>query len=201
MSYAQIREKVRLLIEGDEIGNTFSTDTLDLLISMAESRVYRKLRADTMYVSSSALNAVSNLLDIPADLLELEKVVIGGKQVEITDLWRVDQHISNSDGASDTIYCAQQGATLKFWPAIDDTTDVYLYYFGKPAALALGENTTYTAYPEVFLFASVAEASPFLGEDSRAPMWEAKFAQALQDAMSNERWKAYGGSSLRVRNR
>ena len=201
MSYAQVREKVRLLIEGDEIGNTFSTDTLDLLISMAESRVYRKLRADTMYVSSSALNAVSNLLDIPADLLELEKVVIGGKQVEITDLWRVDQHISNSDGASNTIYCARQGATLKFWPAIDDTTDVYLYYFGKPAALALGENTTYTRYPELFLFASVAEASPFLGEDSRAPMWEAKYAKAIGEANADNRWRAYSGSPLRIRNR
>lgn len=201
MSYAQIREKVRLLIEGDEIGTTFSTDTLDLLISMAESRVYRKLRSDTMYVASAALNATSNVLAMPADLLELEKVVIGGKQVEVTDLWRLDQHVSNSDTSTDTIYCARQGDSLKFWPAISDTTDVYLYYYGKPAALALGENSTYTRYPEVFLFASVAEASPFLGEDSRAPMWEAKFAQALQDAMSNERWKAYSGSQLRVRNR
>ena len=201
MSYAQVREKVRLLIEGDEVGTTFSTDTLDLLISMAESRVYRKLRSDTMYVASAALNATSNVLALPSDLLELDRVLIGGKPVEVTDLWRIDQLAYNGASAGDTVYCARSGDNLVFWPAIDDTTDVYLYYYGRPAALSLGENSTYTRYPEVFLFGSVAEASPFLGEDSRAPMWEAKFAQAMQDAMTNERWRTYSGSQLRVRNR
>ena len=201
MSYAQVREKVRLLVEGDDIGTTFSTDTLDLIISMAENRVYRNLRSDTMHVASAALNATSNVLAIPADLMELQRIVVGGKDVELTDMWRVQQLIDGGSGGSDTLYAAQRGPDFVFYPAIDDTTDIYLYYYGKPSALALGENTTYTRYPELFLYAAVAEASPYLGEDSRAPMWEAKFAQALQDANANERWRAYGGTQLRIRNR
>jgi hypothetical protein len=201
MSYAQVREKVRLLIEGDDIGSTFSTDTLDLIISMAEGRVYRNLRADTMYVASAALNATSNVLAIPAGLMELDRIVVGGKDVELTDMWRVQQLIDGGSSQSDTLYAAQRGPELLFYPSISNSTSIYLYYYGKPTALALGENTTYLRYPELFLYAAVAEASPYLGEDSRAPMWEAKYAQALQDANANERWRAYGGTSLRIRNR
>ena len=40
-SYADFREKVRILIEGDEIGETFSTTTLDLIIGLAEQRIGR----------------------------------------------------------------------------------------------------------------------------------------------------------------
>jgi hypothetical protein len=201
MSYAQVREKVRLLVEGDDIGSTFSTDTLDLIISMAEGRVYRNLRADTMYIASAALNATSNVLDIPSDLMQLDRIVVDGKDVELTDMWRVQQLIDGNATNNDTIYAAQRGPEFTFWPEVSDTTDIYLYYYGKPSALALGENTTYLRYPELFLYAAVAEASPYLGEDSRAPMWEAKYAQALQDANTNERWRAFGGTPLRIRSR
>jgi hypothetical protein len=200
-TYAQIRERVRLLIEGDEIGTTFSTDTLDLLISMGENRVYRNLKASTMYTVSSALNATSNVLAIPSAVLNLEKVIIDGKEVEVTDLWRVNAHIDNNDTAADTIYCAQRGDNLVFWPAISDTTDVYLYYYAKPTALATSVNSTYERYPELFLYAAVSESAPFLGEDNRIPIWEGRYMVALNDADRLERWRAYSGSQLRIRSR
>jgi hypothetical protein len=200
-SYAQVRERVRLLIEGDEIGVTFSTSTLDLLISMGENRVYRNLKSSTMYTVSSALNATSNVLAIPAAVLQLDKVIIDGKAVEVTDLWRVQAHIDNNDTSNDTIYCAQRGDNLIFWPEISDTTNVYLYYYATPTALATTVNSTYERYPELFLYAAVSESAPFIGEDNRIPIWEGKYNLSLNDANRLERWKAFGGSAIRIRSR
>jgi len=199
MAYAQVRENVRLLIEGDEIGNTFDTGTLDLLISMGENRVYRSLRADTMRTSAS-IAPVSNLVALPADLIELERVFVDGRQVEIVDDWRLEELLADNIGASGVAYCAHIGSNLKFWPAA--TTDATVWYYAKPAAmLTAGESTTYTRYPEVFLYAAVAESAPFVGEDSRLPMWESKYQQYLADANRVEKYRVFGGGQLRTRSR
>lgn len=199
MAYAQVRENVRLLIEGDEIGNTFDTGTLDLLISMGENRVYRSLRADTMRTSAT-LTPASNLVALPADLLELERVFVGGYQVEVVDDWRLEELIADGVNASGVAYCAHIGTNLKFWPAA--TTNATVWYYQKPAAmLTANESTTYLRYPEVFLYAAVAESAPFVGEDARLPMWESKYQQHLADANRVEKYRVFGGSQLRIRNR
>jgi hypothetical protein len=198
MSYAQIREKVRLLIEGDDIGNTFNTDTLDLLISFGENRVYRNLRADTMRTISAPITPVANIVAIPADLLQLTRVIVGTRDVEIIDEWRMQALLDSSATAQDTLFCAHNPDGLIFFP--ENTADVTLHYYAKPASLAsAGESTTYNRYPEVFLFAAVAESAPFLGEDARIQIWEGKFQQYMADADQNERWRVNSGSPLRTR--
>jgi hypothetical protein len=199
MSYAQVRENVRLLIEGDEIGNTFDTGTLDLLISMGENRVYRSLRADAMRTSAT-ITPASNLAALPANLIQLERVYVNGKQVEVVDDWRLEELLQQGASASDVAYCAHIGSNLKFWP--EATTDVTVWYYQKPTAmLTAGESTTYLRYPEVFLFAAVAESAPFVGEDARIPIWESKYQQNLADANRVERYRVFGGSQLRTRSR
>lgn len=200
-SYSDFREKVRVLIEGDEIGETFSTTTLDLIIGLAEQRVYRDLRASTMYTTATLTTVASNALALPTSLLALDRVSIGGDQVEVTDLWRVEELINGGASASNPTYCAQKGDTLIFFPEVADSTSIVLSYYARPADVSAGINTTVTRYPEVFLYASVAESAPFLGEDNRVGLWEQKYANALAQATKDERWRTYDGSPIRVRNR
>lgn len=200
-SYADFREKVRILIEGDEIGETFSTTTLDLIIGLAEQRIYRDLRASTMYTTATLTTVTNNALPLPTSLLALDRVSIGGDQVEVTDLWRVEQLINSGASASDPTYCTQKGDSLIFFPAVANSTSIVLSYYARPADLSAGINTTVTRYPEVFLYGSVAESAPFLGEDGRVGLWEQKYANALAQARTDERWRSYSGSPLRVRNR
>lgn len=200
-SYSDFREKVRVLIEGDEIGETFSTTTLDLIIGLAEQRIYRDLRASTMYTTATLTTVTGNELALPTSLLALDRVSIGGDQVEVTDLWRVEELINGGASASDPTYCAQRGDNLIFFPAVADSTSITLSYYARPTDVSAGINTTVTRYPEVFLYASVAESAPFLGEDNRVGLWEQKYANALAQATKDERWRTYDGSPIRVRNR
>lgn len=204
-SYADFREKTRSLIEGDEIGETFSTTTLDTIIGIAENRVYRELRTETMFTSATLTTVASNALALPTDIAALDRVIIGGDQVEVTDLWRLEALNASAASATDTVYCARKGSNLIFFPEVADSTSITLYYYARPTAMAdeatWANQTTLARYPEVFIYAACAEASPFLGEDNRALMWEQKYANAMRDAKSDDRWRVYSGSPLRVRTR
>ena len=199
-SYADFREKARLLIEGDEIGNTFNTGTLDVIIGLAENRVYRELRVSTM-VDTATLTITNNLAPLPADLVELKALWQDRDEpIEIVSLERVNRLGANG---GDVYYAAHDGENLRF--AYEASGTVTAEYYARPTAMAdettWANQTTLARYPEVFLYAAVAEASPLLGEDARMPMWEQKYAMALAQAKSDDRWRVFGSGPIRIRAR
>src|ERR1044072_2985337 len=78
-NYTDFRAAVLKMIDGDDVSTTFSIDTLDLLIALGESRVYRGidglqgLRASTVQAPLTG-STTGNALALPADILELESV-------------------------------------------------------------------------------------------------------------------------------
>lgn len=203
-NYNAFRVACQKLIEGDDTaGNTFSVNTLDLMIALAETRVYRDLRATTMQKPLSVL-LVSGVATLPADLIELNEVYFSGGQplqVITLDRFRVLSAIGVPNGAQ-TCVCAQDGDTLVFWPAATGT--VIGSYYAKPAALETitwADATTFARYPELFLYAALVEAMPMLGMERNLQLWEGKYQQALSNAQHDERMRVYGGSPLRIRTR
>jgi hypothetical protein len=206
-TYQAFRTSLQWLIEGDELTNTFSINVLDLIVGLGEARVYRDLRASTM-LSTFATAAVSNAVTLPTDLLELKEVRFDGqKPCDIIPLDRL--RALEADAATtgyDVAYCAQDGDTLRFWPVATDTA--LGSYYAKPGALADATTptlwalqTTFARYPEVFIYACLVEAMPFLGMEAKVPMWDGRYAKALSDALADERMRVYAGGPLRMRTR
>jgi hypothetical protein len=204
--YNAFRVAVQNLIEGDDTQNTFSVNTLDLLIGLGEARVYHGdaqtggLRASTMLADLSA-TVTANAADLPADLLELKEVWFSGEHpLEIIPLDRLRALEADGSGGGDARYCAQDGDTLRFWPVATGT--VLGRYYAKPAPLETGvwaDATTFARYPELYIFAALIESAPFLGMDRRMPMWDAKFRSLMDGALHSERMRVYGGGPLKVR--
>lgn len=199
-NYASFREAVRNLIEGEEIGDTFSTKTLDLIIGLAEERIYRDLKASTM-VDTATLTVTANLAPLPADLIELKALWQDrDTPIEIISLDRLNRI---NAGSGEVYFASLDGENLRF--AFEASGTVDCDYYKKPTAMkdetVWANQTTLARYPDVFIYAAVAESMPFLGEDSRISVWESKYLQALTYAKSDETWRAYGGSPLRVRTR
>lgn len=199
-SYTAFRVAVQQLIEGDDLGNsTFSVATLDLIIGLGESRVYRDLRVTTMLSALSAA-ITSNSAALPSDLIELSEVYFAGKApLEIIALELLRKYEADGTATTNTLYAAQDGDNMRFWPTATGT--VIGSYYKRPAELKTALSTTFTRYPECFIFASLVESSAFLGFDSRIPMWEQKYQRSIQDATTDELQRVYGGSHLRVRPR
>ena len=205
-SYAQLRTRAMQLIDGDDVSQaSFSVDTANIFISFGENRVYRDLRASTMVIDLS-LAPVSTVYTLPSRVVELKELYFSGKPpLEIIPLDKMRKLIAEGTTPGDTIYAAQNGDRLVFWPT-QTTATVLGSYYGIPALpmeteTTWASQTTVNRYPECFIYAAMCEAAPFMGEDARLPMWEAKYSQAIANANSDELMRVYGGSPLRVRTR
>jgi hypothetical protein len=204
-SYDAFRNSLFWLIEGDELTNTFSVNTLDLIVGLGEGRVYHGdnmtagLRASTMLTDLSVAVA-SNAADLPADLLELQEVYFSGeKPLEIVPLDRL-RRLSDDYAGGTPRYAAQAGDTLRFWPEASGT--VIGSYYAKPESIVTvdwADATTFARYPEVFTFACLFEGALFLGMHEKAKVWESRYRQLADGANHSERMRVYGGGRLRVR--
>lgn len=206
-NYSDFRVAVLKLIDGsDQVGNSINIDTADLLIAMGETKVYQGtstqsgLRASTMQ-APLALSVASNAATLPADCLELEIVWISpDAPLEAVSEAELRSKAKWNHGGDARQY-AQAGGSLIFGPDVANGTTIAGRYYQRPADIKTGLHSTFNRYPEVYLFAALAEAAPFVGDDPRIPMWEAKAGEWLARANMIERNKAYEGSRLRQKAR
>lgn len=208
-NYDAFRVALQHIVEGDDYAsNTFSTDTLDLFVGLGEARVFNGdaqtsgLRASTMVKDWSGA-VVSNAATLPSDLLQLKEVNLGGDPLEVIrldELRRMENWSLN--GGVSSAYCAQDGETLRFWPAATGTATGR--YYSRPESLKTvtwANATTFARYPEIFLYAAAYEGALFLGLSGQEPLWNARYRALVDGANHSERMRVYGGSPLRIRSR
>lgn len=96
----------------------------------------------------------------------------------------------------------QQGRNLVFFPTLDDGATVGGRYYKQFDDISLGTlNAAFNRYPDLWLYAALAESAPFIGEDARLPLWKAQYRGRLMAALGTERNRAHSGSRLSVRTR
>lgn len=204
-NYTAFRMAVLKFIDGDDANSgALNQDTLDLMIALGESRVYQGdagvsgLRVSDME-TALALPVTANTVTLPDDCLELKRVWFSGECP--LEYIGEDEALRWQDvgGGGPSRRYAQQGRTLTFYPAASGT--LLGRYYAKPADIAGGLHATFNRYSECYLFAALAEAAPFIGEDERVPMWKALWASWMEAAGRNERNLAPNASRLRVRPR
>lgn len=202
-NYNAFRTGVIRLLLGDNDDESADTDTIDLIIGLGESRVYRDLRSSAMETAFSGVTVTSNLAPIPSDMIEASVVYFTGKTPAeyIPEVYALELINSGATLANEQ-YFFQQGDNLSFWPAVGNTTAVQGRYFKRFTDLKTGGlNAVFTRYPEIFLFAALAESAPFYGENENLPIWENKTAALIVSANRNERWRTASAGNLRIRTR
>lgn len=204
-NYADFRLGFLRLADGDNISaSTFSTETADLMIALGETRVYRDLRASTM-VAALNLAPVSTVYTLPARLIALKELYFSGKApVEVVPLDKLRKLQASGVSTGNTVYAAQNGDKLEFWPAATD--NVLGSYYARPALdmkdeTAWANQTTFARYPDCFLYAALSESAEFLGMMDRRAQWEQQYVQRIGAAHADEQMRVYGGSPLRMRAR
>lgn len=202
-NYQDFRTGVQILIEGDDLSNNFSVNTLDMIIGLAEARVIHGdnvtpgLRASSMNAPLS-LTVTDNRASLPADLVQLKEVRFAGRPaLDIVPLDRIQALTYPGAGAGNAAYAAQDGDELTFWPLASGTA--IGSYYAMPEPLESGLHATFLRYPQLYVYAALYEAALFLGMDAKLEIWESRYRQLADGANHSERMRVYGGGSLRVR--
>lgn len=91
------------------------------------------------------------------------------------------------------------GTNIFLAPVPDTSYTLDCFYKAKvPAIASAVSGTTWllTNYPNVYLYATLCEAAPYLKDDARLQVWEAKYNESVA-AVNNQDW--YSGSTMKVR--
>ena len=74
-------------------------------------------------------------------------------------------------------------------------------YFQKIPALSTETTSNWLLdrHPDVYLYGSLVEAQPYLHNDKRVVLWKALFTEAVEQLISEDHKKRWGGSQMRVR--
>lgn len=214
-TYNQFRTAVQLMLDGDEVAAVIQPQTIDTLIGLGESMIYvgaapspsyreglDPLRASSMLVEFADVpgNVVAdNAMAIPSDCLELVIAYFDeDKPLEVLSESELRPKLLCGGTPR---YVAQAGETLIFAAPASDGDELLGRYYARPEPIAEGLHATFHRYPDLYLYAALAAAAPFLGQSRKLPVWQGTYAALLTQANNTERMRTFGGSRLRMRAR
>lgn len=195
MSYSTLKTNIANYLNRSDL-----TSYLDTFIDFAEARIYRELRIQAMEQSlSSAIS--SGVVAVPTGYLDMKFAYIDGSPVQPLQRKSLefiyDRYPSRAaDGKPK--YFSREGSSFIFGPYPDSAYTMKGVYYKSLDGLSDSNTTNWftTNAPDLLLFAALCEAEPFLKNDGRIPMWEAKYNAVKNDVQSNDNRERYSGSAL-----
>lgn len=196
-NYSDLKTSVASWLHRSDL-TTFIPD----FIALGEARIYRELRIRAMEVALSQAIA-SGVVAIPGAYVELKHAYIDGSPVQILTrkdaTWIYENYPTRSaDGKPKFI--ASDAGNFIFGPFPDSTYTVKGTYYQRLTALSDSNTTNWftTNAPGILLFAALSEAEPFLKNDPRIELWNAKYVQEKDGIEMEERDERFSGSPLSV---
>ena len=203
-NYAAFRVNLLQLIDGDDVSSSsISTNALDLMVMMGEKRIYRDVRSSTQDTPLSII-VTGNSAPLPIDLLELKSVFTPlGRPATYMPYEQIQGRLQLAPTTrSKTDFYSTEGDNLIFWPSLADGSVVSGRYWKSYCSIVtegLSGNNFFARYPELWIYAALAESGPYIGEVSRLPEWKQRYVELVEDVREFEELRMRGGSKLATR--
>lgn len=159
-------------------------DRIPEFITIGEARIGREVKARQMEARVST-TPTDQYVDLPSDYLFPRAVRVKGGDVGWLRYVTPDKFFSEftSSGSSDRKVYTIFGDELVF-PGTP-SGDIELWYYRKLAALSSEVNGLYTSNPDLYLYAAMAAAQPFLKNIPQMPVWETLYQQ-VRDGLNKQ---------------
>ena len=192
------------------VGNYLARDDLSAqipdFITMAQYRMTRDLRVTEMLkVATTSTTGGDGTVSLPADFLETKEVHLQGNPPVTIEYQTPDLFFRNkqSTNSGKPYYYSIIDQEFQFAPKPDSTYTLEMLYFAKPDFISdSNPSNIYLAnFPDALLYATLAEAEPYLMNDARMATWASLYDRAITDIMKNDKGKQYPNTSLNVTTR
>lgn len=170
-------------------------------ISLAEARFNRELRLRAMEtIISGTIN--SETLYVPDDMLELERLVLypTGREVELE--YMPPKNMQKYRGISALPFAFTTiNQQIYVAPAPDSSYNYTLFYIARVPSLSSTRTTNFllSVAPDIYLYASLLEAAPYLKDDARVELWARAYQNSVQKLQAQDDQQQYPQGSLVVR--
>jgi len=172
-------------------------------IELAQERLSRDLRVQEMLkVSTANTVAGDKNISFPSDFLELREIHIDGTPMVNLEYQTPDQFFRNGKAhqSGEPVYFTMLGAEFQFAPVPDGTQTVQILYYAKPDFISTSQaSNVYLAYfPDALLYATLAEAEPYLMNDERIAIWASMYDRAIANIRENDKGATFSSATLNV---
>ena len=178
-TYAELQSAVSNWLDRSDL-----TSRIPEFISLAESRIARKLRIREMETESDVtLTGGTRTAAVPTGFREVRRVylnsspVIELKYMTPQDYWA--RYTSTVTGRP--VVFSVEGANFLFGPIPDSSYTAKVLHYKAFDALSSSAHAVFTANPDAYLYGALLAAEPFLRNDKRIGVWKGLFDEALME--------------------
>jgi len=179
------------------------TSVIPDFIELAQERLSRDLRVQEMLkVSTASTTGGDGTVGFPADFLELREIHIEGNPVYTLEFQTPDKFFRNKKTSTSGVpeYFTMLGAEFQFAPIPDGTQTVQILYYAKPTFISTSNasNVYLAFFPDALLYATLAEAQPYLMNDERIAVWSSMYDRAIVNIRENDKGATFSSATLNV---
>lgn len=169
-------------------------------IALAEARIYRELRIRCMETQLSSAIA-SGVVAVPSGYIEMKHARVDGNSPmplqRKNDEWIYANYPTRSSDGLPKFF-AREADSFIFGPYPDSTYTIKGVYYKRLTALSDANPTNWftTNAPDILLFGALCEAAPYLVNDARTMIWEAKYGTVRDAIQREDKQEEFSGSPL-----
>lgn len=167
-------------------------------ISLAHAEINRQLRVRQMETEFTTVGTAE--VDLPDGFRQFRRV-----KVE-TNPPAPLSYISDED--ADAKYSGQTGVPkfytiinnkVRLVPEPDGSYNVTFIYFKELEGPELDTNVVFQAHPDLYLFGALVQATPYLKNDARLPMWKQRYEEVKAQVQVENDIAVRSGSVIQMR--
>lgn len=171
------------------------------LITLGEARIMREVRTRDMETAFSDTIA-SGVIALPTGYLELKNAYVGSSTkifLKRTSTESIYANYPLRSAEGEPRFIAREGTNFIFGPYPDSDYTIAGVYYKNIGPVSSSAHALFTNNPDLYLFAALAESEPFLKNDKRVSLWEAKYKN-IKDAANGLRDREdFSGGGLVIR--
>lgn len=194
-TYQELQTSVANWLSRDDL-----TSIIPDLITIGEKRIFREVRCRVMETTLTGTTS-SGVIAVPSDYLAIKFAYISGTPVSKLARMSASQLYERWPLRTATglpVAIAREGSNFIFgpFPVLDYT--IGGIYYAKPTVIATSANALFLANPDLYLFSALCEAAPYLKDDKRIPIWEAKLKQIMYQLANEDAEESGSGGGMAV---
>jgi hypothetical protein len=183
------------------LARTDLTTVIPDFIQMAQLRMSRDLRTEAM-LKVATTTPTDSKVAFPTDFLELREMHFQGNPPILLEFQTPDLFFRNGQTtlSGRSHYFTMLGTEFQFAPTQDTDYTIQILYYAQPTFISTttSSNLFLAYYPDALLYATLAEAEPYLMNDPRVATWSALYDRAIANIKKSDLGQTYAYTTLNV---
>jgi hypothetical protein len=183
------------------LARTDLTSVIPDFVQMAQLRMSRDLRTERM-LKVATTTPTDNKVAFPSDFLELREMHFQGNPPILLEFQTPDLFFRNGQTtlSGRSHYFTMLGTEFQFAPTQDTDYTIQILYYAQPTFISstISSNLFLAYYPDALLYATLAEAEPYLYNDPRVTTWSSLYDRAIANIKQSDLGQTYAYTTLNV---